>query len=357
MSDSIDWVQRLQRAFGSPNLCVSMELCGWGRYLASLYTFGASVPGAYMPDLDRAGCILFWGYNPSASRLVHATSATAALRRGARLVVVDPRRVGLATKADQWLRVRPGTDAALALAMTSVMIERGWYDDDFVRRWTNAPLLVREDTGRLLRAGDLGLGEDPTSYVAWDEDGAAPVRDDHARGRADVDESRLALFGTRELATAWGPVTCRPVFDLVAQRCRELGPDVAAEITGVPAAQIESAARTLWENRPVAFYGWSGLEQHSNTTQAVRAINQLYALTGDLDTPGGNVLFAGVPTNPIAGMDLLPPGQRGEGPRRGSPPAGPRPLRVRHRRGPVRRRAGGPARTGSEGWSTSAPIW
>src|SRR3954452_7572598 len=289
MSDSIDWVQRLQSAFGSPNLCGYVELCGWGRYLASLYTFGASVPGEYMPDLDSAGCILFWGYNPSASRLVHATSTTAALRRGARLVVVDPRRVGLATKADQWLRVRPGTDAALALAMTSVLIEHGWYDDDFVRRWTNAPFLVRQDTGRLLRAGDVGLGDD-SSYVAWDDDGAAPVRYDP--GRADVDEARLALFGVRELATTGGRVTCRPVFDLVAQRCRELAPAVAEEITGVPAADIVSAAHTLWENRPVAFYCWSGLEQHGNATQAVRAISQLYALTGDLDAPGGNVVFA-----------------------------------------------------------------
>src|SRR3954447_11236339 len=210
MSASIDWVQRLQNAFGSPNMCGYMELCGWGRYLASLYTFGAAVPGAYMPDLESAGCILFWGYNPSASRLVHATSTTAALRRGARLVVVDPRRVGLATKADQWLRVRPGTDAALALAMTSVMIERGWYDDDFVRRWTNAALLVREDTGRLLRAGDLGLDGDPSSYVAWDDVGAAPVRYDPARGAADVDEARLALFGVHEVGT----IACGPVFDL-----------------------------------------------------------------------------------------------------------------------------------------------
>jgi anaerobic selenocysteine-containing dehydrogenase len=309
MSDAVDWVQRLQRAYGSPNLCVAMELCGWGRYLASLYTFGAAVPGAYMPDLDAAGCILYWGYNPSASRLVHATSTTAALRRGARLVVVDPRRAGLATKADSGLRVRPGTDAALALALTSVMIDHGWYDEDFVRRWTNAPFLVREDTGRLLRATDLRPDGDPASCVAWDDGGAAPVVLDPGTGRFGVDETRLALFGVHEVAAPGGPIPCRPVFDLVAQGCRELAPAVAEEITGVPAADIESTARTLWENRPVAFYGWSGLEQHSNTTQAVRAINQLYALTGDLDAPGGNVLFAGVPANVITGAQLLPPGQ------------------------------------------------
>ena len=128
ISDSVDWIMRLRRAFGSPNFSYSMELCGWGRYLASMYTFGAPVPGAFMPDLERAGCILYWGYNPSVARLVHATATVDARRRGAKLVAIDPRRAGLASSADHWLRVRPGTDAALALAITGVLLERGFYD-------------------------------------------------------------------------------------------------------------------------------------------------------------------------------------------------------------------------------------
>lgn len=241
ISDAIDWVQRLVRCFGSPNFCVSMELCGWGRYLAPLYTFGLSVPGVYLPDLDNAGCILFWGYNPSVARLAHATAATAAVARGAKLVVIDPRKAGLASKADHWLRVRPGTDAALALSLTHVLIENGWYDADFVRDWTNA-----------------------------------------------TDE-----------------IDGRTVWDLLAARCAEYPPDLAAEITGVPAAGIVAAARTIWESRPVAFYTWSGLEQHSGTTQTMRAINVLYALTGSLDVPGGNVLFEEVPSNRMDGVEFL----------------------------------------------------
>lgn len=239
--DSVDWIQRLHNAFGSPNFVVSMELCGWGRYLASMYTYGASVPGQYMPDLEHAGCILFWGYNPSVARLDHATRATAAVARGAKLIVVDPRRAGLAAKADHWLRVRPGTDAALALALTHVLIEHGWYDADFVAEWTNAA----------------------------DE----------------VDGQR--------------------VWQLLTARCAQYPPEVAEEITGVPAADIVATARTLWESRPVAFYSWSGLEQHSGTTQTIRAVNVLYALTGSLDVPGGNVLFDSVPANPIQGRELV----------------------------------------------------
>src|SRR5438093_9051613 len=122
-----------------------------------------------MPDLETAACIFRWGYNPSLARLAHATATVAALKRGARLIVVDPRRVGLANKADLWLRLRPGSDGALALGIAGVMIKRGWYDRAFVRDWTNGPLLVRTDTGRLLTAHDLSPEGATGAYVAWDE--------------------------------------------------------------------------------------------------------------------------------------------------------------------------------------------
>ncbi|RJQ81620.1 hypothetical protein D5S19_23080 [Amycolatopsis panacis] len=121
---------------------------------------------------------------------------------------------------------------------------------------------------------------------------------------------RHGLSGSHEVQAADGPLACRPVFAVLAQECARMAPDIAEPITGVPAAQAEAAARTLWESRPVAFYTWSGLEQHSNATQAVRAIDVLYALTGCLDAPGGNVLFASVPANPAAPM-VAPEGDAG----------------------------------------------
>ena len=92
--------------------------------------------------------------------------------------------------------------------------------------------------------------------------------------------------------------------------CEAWTPEATEAVTGVAADTIVETARTLWTSRPVAFYGWSGLEQHSNTTQMIRGINVLYALTGCLDVPGGNVLFTPVPTNPIDGMELLSDEQR-----------------------------------------------
>ena len=248
--DSTAWITRLMNAFGSPNLCASMELCGWGRYQATTYTFGAPVPGAYMPDLDQAGCILFWGYNPNLARLVHATATVEAVKRGARLIVVDPRRTGIAKKADVWLQVRPGTDAALALGIAGVMIERGWYDQDFIREWTNGPLLVRTDTGRLLTQADLSAEGSAKQYLAWNEATGRPVLYDPATGRYEGSPAELALFGTFTIQTLQGEVICKPAFDLTAELCQRYPPEQVEAICGVGREQVEAAAQMLWEARP-----------------------------------------------------------------------------------------------------------
>jgi anaerobic selenocysteine-containing dehydrogenase len=308
--DSAIWIQRLMNAYGSPNLCASMELCGWGRHVATQYTFGASVPGAYMPDLENAGCILFWGYNPNLARLVHATATMEALKRGARLIVVDPRRTGPAKKADLWLQVRPGTDAALALSIAGVMIERGWYDREFIRDWTNGPLLVRADNGRLLTESDLFVTGSSEKYLAWSEAWGHPIGYDPDTGLYAEDQAKPALFGEYRIETLQGEVACRPAFDLLVESCRSYSPERVEAICGIPYMQVEDAARLLWEARPVAYYAWSGVEMQTNATQIARAIAQLSVLTGSFDAQGGNVLFSAVPTANVAGFEMLPAEQR-----------------------------------------------
>jgi anaerobic selenocysteine-containing dehydrogenase len=310
LSDSVDWIRRLRRAFGSPNHSISMELCGWGRYLANLYSYGAGLPADCMPDLENAGCILFWGYNPTVSRIAHATATVAAQNRGARLIVVDPRNAGLARKADQWLRVRPGSDGALALGLAHVMIDQGWYDDVFVRDWTNGPLLVRADTGRFLRERDLARTGAAENYLAWDETNGRPVAYDPSLGSYVADTANLALSGSFDVETLQGPVTCRPVFQLVTELCARYDPKVVERVTGVEAEQVVRTAQMLWQARPVAYMAWSGLEQQSNATQIARAIGLVYALTGSFDAKGGNVQFPAVPSANVQGDELLSAEQR-----------------------------------------------
>src|SRR5581483_10726935 len=160
LGDAEPWLGRLVAYFGTPNQISTTHLCQWPRDTgAATYTFGADrLP---MPELARSGCIVLWGSNPNGNFLSLAQEVVAAKARGAKLLVVDPRRVGPAARADVFLQVRPGTDGALALSLIHLLIAEGRYDEPFVREWTYAPLLVRSDTGHLLLADDLAAGELP----------------------------------------------------------------------------------------------------------------------------------------------------------------------------------------------------
>jgi anaerobic selenocysteine-containing dehydrogenase len=170
-------------------------------------------------------------------------------------------------------------------------------------------LLVRTDNGRLLTHSDLSATGSTQQYVAWSESLDHPIIYDPQTGRYEGDSPTPALFGTFTIGTQVGPVVCQPAFELTAELCRQYPPAHVEAICGVSRAQIEQAARLLWESRPVAYYAWSGLEMQSNATQIARALAQLHVLTGSFDTPGGNVLFPAVPTANMGGWDLLPPGQ------------------------------------------------
>lgn len=301
LADSFAWVHRLAHVCRSPNMVFATENCNWHKDYAPTYTFGA---GIGMPDYANTECILLWGFNPATSWLAHAASVRQAQRRGARLIVIDPRRSGLATGADLWLRPRPGSDGALALGVANLLISRGHFDREFVIQWTDGPFLFVEEWGRLLNAGDLDCAGDPTHYVAWNETtGVAeflPEQPPNAGSSA-----RLALTGRHPVRTRLGMVGCRPVFELLAERCREWPPSRVAIATGIPEDRIAAAAALVAENRPVSFFTWTGTAQHQDATQTGRSIATLYALTGCLDAPGGNVWFAKPPVADVGAFDRV----------------------------------------------------
>jgi hypothetical protein len=89
------------------------------------------------PDIENAEMVVVWGTNPATdSPPVDMHRLERAARRGAQIVVIDPRRTETAVRTDaQWIPVRPGTDGALALSMIEVMIDEDLYDEDFAENW------------------------------------------------------------------------------------------------------------------------------------------------------------------------------------------------------------------------------
>ncbi|BBE41997.1 Anaerobic dehydrogenases, typically selenocysteine-containing [Conexivisphaera calida] len=140
-------LSRLASAFGSANFATEDSLCYKLHVLASLLLFGVVIP-AYT-SLDGARSVLLWGANPAASRPYMLPGLLRMRARGARFVVVDPRRTPTAERlADVHLRPLPGTDGALALGMINVMISREIYDREFVERWVHGFDALREYVSR-----------------------------------------------------------------------------------------------------------------------------------------------------------------------------------------------------------------
>jgi anaerobic selenocysteine-containing dehydrogenase len=118
--------------FGTPNFSTAGSHCHLSRVIASSYTFACHPE----PDFANSSCIILWGNNPASSKPTVLNMINQSRRKGGQLIVIDPRTTSLAAKADLHLRVRPGTDGALALGLINYILQKGLYHHDFVEKWT-----------------------------------------------------------------------------------------------------------------------------------------------------------------------------------------------------------------------------
>lgn len=329
ISDSISWIERLIRAYGSPNTIYGTEICNWHKDFASRFTYGTDIG---TPDFANTDCVVLWGNNPAATWLARSVEIQKAMRRGAKVIVVDPRPIGFARRADQWLAVRPGTDQALALGLANILIESGRIDREFLTRWSNGPLLVRGDTGRFLREADLVADGRPDVLYAAGGDGL--LRYDAGRG-VWLDAGEPALRAEREVAALEGPVACRSAFEIYAAAAADWPTDRVAEVTGIPEEAQRKAADLLADASSVAYYAWNGVGQSPTATQTDRAISLLYALTGSYGKAGGNVPGGAASFADISGGDLIAAEQKAKALGLAERPIGP----------------------GLNGWVTARDVW
>ncbi len=274
--------------------------------------------------VEHAGTVVVWGMNWITTKMPDAHWLTEARLKGVRVVVIACEYSATASKADLVLVVRPGTTPALALGLAHVILREKLYDVDYVKRWTDLPVLVRMDTLKYLRAEEVfgtppapwkqarvlpaGEREPPAAahretivpenlrrewgdFVWWDRATGSPrpLTRDMVGKFSPVGDPLLE--GAVEVTLANGKrVRCRPVFDLVKEYVAHFDPATVEQITWAPAAAIEALARDL-ARRPgtTLFAVGMGPNQFFNNDNKDRAIFLLAALTGNVGRLGGNV--------------------------------------------------------------------
>ena len=132
------WFKSLLKGYGTPNITApSYAQCRGARDAGYTLTYGGSVGSPEATDMRAARVLTFIGSHLGEN--MHNTQVqdlAEAVRRGARLIVVDPRYSVAAGKAEHWLPIKPGTDIALLLAWMHVIVAEGLYDHEYVARYT-----------------------------------------------------------------------------------------------------------------------------------------------------------------------------------------------------------------------------
>ena len=240
--------------------------------------------------------IMVFGSNPAATRIPDAHFLVEAKENGAKLLVFDPNYTATAAKADEWYSIKPSSDAAVALGMARTIINEKLYDSDFIRTYTDLPILIRSDNGKRLLATDVEGLTVPANMPAYRE---AYVAYNGAFLTVNPEKLDLPLNTWLEGEVTvplknGGVVKARPAFDLLKDMVQEYTPEKVQAETDMPADQVERIAREVATIKPLhIMYGASNYQWYHGDLKG-RALSLLCALTGNIGHLGdGLSTYAG----------------------------------------------------------------
>ncbi|MFC2071157.1 molybdopterin-dependent oxidoreductase [Chloroflexota bacterium] len=276
-------------AFGSINGSVGgITHCGGASHMVSglMHSSWTRSPDPnYIEYYLNFGCPSGFGAYYSVSGM--AQRMADARRRGMRHVAIEPWMGMPGINSDEWIPIRPGTDAAMALAMVNLLLnEYGIYDVDRITNFTNGPYLVKAD-GHYLR------DKETNKPLMWDiSDSKAKTFDDPTVKDVSIDGS-FSVDG----------VTVKPAFSLIKEHVKKYTPEMAAEITTIPASTIRRLSKEFGEAakigstvlidgvdlpyRPVAVGYFKGAIAHKHSALTALALDILQEVVGASNVPGG----------------------------------------------------------------------
>jgi nitrate reductase alpha subunit len=262
-------------------------------------------------DLRFSKLIVMDGKNLVENKLTDSHWFIECMERGGKIVVIAPEYGPPSTKADYWIPIRPQTDAALFLGITRLLMERKQFDAEFVRQFTDFPLLVRKDTLKRLRAHEVfrdyksalapegpsmkvqGLTQEQHAklgdYVVWDEKTGSPqaLTRDEVGKRLAARGLSPALEGTYKVKLADGrTVECATLWTLYQVHLKDYDLDTVADITRAPKDLVERLAEDFATIKPAAIHQGEGINHWFHATEMNRAAYLPLMLTGNIGRPG-----------------------------------------------------------------------
>ena len=293
----------------------------------SYMTLGQVYTGDTFASVYKSKCVLVWMSNPAVTRIPDAHFFWEAKYNGTQVISISPEFTPTAMHSSLWLNPKPGTDAALAMAMVEVIVKEKLYQGDYIKEQTDLPLLVRTDTKEFLRREDLSLygllAVADNVYYMWDETTNKIVqapgtgraekpfgRDRRKRGTLELGDISPRLEGRWTVDTLDGEVEVTTVFELLKEECKNYTPEKASKITGVNPEVIRKTARVFATAQPGMIYaGYASCKWlHGDLLQ--RAMLLMLSLTGSIGKEGGGLQVANAPVargmNQFGASDIGP---------------------------------------------------
>jgi formate dehydrogenase major subunit len=219
-------------------------------------------------DLENAKVFLIEGSNTAENHPMAMKWIRKAQEKGAKIIHVDPRYNRTSNIADVYARIRPGADIAFLGAIIRLVIENGWYDAEYVKLHTNALYLARDDFG-IENGLFSGYDQEKHKYdtASW---GYQLGKDQKPKKARSLDDPQC-------------------VFQKLRKHFSRYTPQVAEQISGVPAKQVEEIAELFAKNRPGTILYALGMTQHTTGVQNIRCYCILQLLLGNIGKVGGGV--------------------------------------------------------------------
>jgi nitrate reductase alpha subunit len=280
------------------------------------FVHGLQTADIDMNDLRFSKLVIQVGKNLIENKMPESHWMNECIERGGKLVDIAPEYNCPATKSNYWIGVRPGlSDTAIFLGITKILMDEGWYDADFVRRFTDMPLLVRTDTLKRLRPEEVIAGYRPKDLTGGPsykiqgltDDQRAKIGDftvwDLNTGRAAAisrdevgQDMRVepALEGAFEVTLVDGSkCEVMPVFEMYKRHLADYDLKTVEEISSAKPELVRRLAEDIWTTtsagQPVSIHIGEGINHYFHATLHNRAVHLPMLLTGNIGKHGAGV--------------------------------------------------------------------